>query len=107
MPFPVQRVQTDRGREFFAYAFQDQLMEYGIKIRPNKPVSPHLNVKVERSHKTDLEEFWSMADLASPDLAMKLDEWQDYYNEFRPHGSLHGKTPWERSRRIVAQDALH
>jgi transposase InsO family protein len=36
MPFPIQRIQTDRGREFFAYDFQERLMEYGIKFRPNK-----------------------------------------------------------------------
>jgi transposase InsO family protein len=41
MPFPVQRIQTDRGREFFAYKFQERLMEYGIMFRPNKPRSPH------------------------------------------------------------------
>jgi transposase InsO family protein len=96
MPFPIQRIQTDRGREFFAYAFQEQMMEYGIKFRPNKPASPHLNGKVERSQKTDLEEFWSRVDLTSPDLEKQLDDWQCYYNEFRSHGSLKGKTPWER-----------
>lgn len=96
MPFPVQRIQTDRGREFFAYAVQERLMEYGIKFRPIKPASPHLNGKVERSQKTDLEEFWATVDLTSSDLEKKLDDWQVYYNEFRPHGSLHGQTPWER-----------
>jgi hypothetical protein len=25
-PFPIQRIQTDRGREFFAYCFQEKLM---------------------------------------------------------------------------------
>ncbi len=39
-PFPIQRIQTDRGREFFAYAFQEKLMEYGIKFRPLRPASP-------------------------------------------------------------------
>jgi transposase InsO family protein len=96
MPFPIQRIQTDRGREFFAYDFQERLMECGIKFRPNKPVPPYLNGKVERSQKTDLKEFWAMIDLASDDLEKKLDDWQIYYNEFRPHGSLHGQTPWER-----------
>ncbi len=96
MPFPIQRIQTDRGREFFAYEFQERLMEYGIKFRPNKPRSPHLNGKVERSQKTDIEEFYSTVDLKDPALAQKLDEWQCYYNEFRPHGALGGKTPWEK-----------
>lgn len=78
MPFPIQRLQIDRGREFFAYVFQERMMEYGIKFRPNKPASPHLNGKVERSQKTDLEEFWSTVDLMSPNLEKQLDEWQIY-----------------------------
>jgi transposase len=28
MPFPIQRIQTDHGREFFAYDFQERLMGY-------------------------------------------------------------------------------
>jgi hypothetical protein len=31
-PFPIQRIQPDRGSEFFAYIFQETLMEYGIKF---------------------------------------------------------------------------
>ena len=46
-PFPVQRIQPDRGLEFFAEGFQQKLMSLGIKFRPNKPGSLHLNGKVE------------------------------------------------------------
>src|SRR3712207_5143383 len=42
MPFPVQRVQTDRGGEFFAYEVQNDLREQQIKFRPNRPRAPHL-----------------------------------------------------------------
>ena len=84
LPFPIQRIQTDRGMEFFAYEFQQRLMDYAIKFRPIKPRSPHLNGKVERTQKTDWEEFYSTVDLASPDLNDKLREWQDYYNHERP-----------------------
>jgi transposase InsO family protein len=48
MPFPVQRVQTDRGREFFAVAVQQWLMDYCIKFRLIKPASPHLNGSARR-----------------------------------------------------------
>ena len=71
-PFPVQRIQTDRGREFFAYSFPERLMEYGIKFRPIKPGSPHLNGKVERSQRTDLEEFYATANLKASDLQDRL-----------------------------------
>lgn len=47
-PFAIQRIQTDRGLEFFAENVQQKLMELGIKFRSNKPGSPHLNGKVER-----------------------------------------------------------
>ena len=40
MPFAFQRIQTDRGREFFAVKFQERLQEWGIKFRPIKPRSP-------------------------------------------------------------------
>ena len=43
-----------------------------------------------------MEEFYATADLKDPALPEKLDEWQVYYNEFRPHSALRSKTPWER-----------
>lgn len=50
MPFPVQRVQTDRGREFFAYKVQEWLMAACIKFRPIRPRLPYLMEKW-REHK--------------------------------------------------------
>lgn len=96
MPFPIQRVQTDRGGEFFAQKVQEKLMQCGIKFRPVRPASPHLNGKVERSQKTDKIEFWANCDLSDQDLELRLAEWQHYYNWRRPHGALKGKTPIER-----------
>ena len=93
MPFPIQRIQTDRGREFFADKVQQRLMEWEIKFRPIKPRSPHLNGKVERSQKTDLQEFWSTVDLKAADLQQQLDEWQHFYNWHRPHTALNGRSP--------------
>jgi transposase InsO family protein len=49
MPFAIQRIQTDRGLEFFAEAVQQRLFDWGIKFRPIRPRSPHLNGKVSRS----------------------------------------------------------
>lgn len=93
MPFAIQRIQTDRGLEFFAYKVQERLMEYGIKFRPVKPRSPHLNGKVERTQRTDLDEFYSTVDLKDPDLPNLLSQWQFHYNWFRSHSSLNGKAP--------------
>lgn len=96
MPFPIQRIQTDRGREFFAMKVQEKLMELGIKFRPNKPASPHLNGKVERSQKTDKAEFYATIDIKSDDIDILLAEWQHYYNWDRPHSAHKGRSPMER-----------
>lgn len=96
LPFPIQRLQTDRGGEFFALTFQKALRRQRIKFRPIRPRSPHLNGKVERSQQTDRIEFWATVDLESPELELHLDEWQHFYNWFRPHSALGGMTPADR-----------
>jgi len=101
-PFPVQRIQTDWGTEFFNYRFQEELHEHFIKFRPIKPRSPHLNGKVERTQQTDKSEFWRVLDFA--DLSLDLNalalEWERFYNHKRPHSSLNGKTPWQKFREV-------
>lgn len=96
--FPIQRIQTDWGSEFFNDRFQEELMEHFIKYRPIRPRSPHLNGKVERGQQTDKAEFYSLLNLKNKSLPLKklLSEWEYYYNHHRPHSSLGGKTPWEK-----------
>ena len=100
MPFPIQRIQTDRGQEFFAYAVQDYLKKEKIKFRPIKPLSPYLNGKVERTQRTELDEFYSSIDHKDPELHSKLLIWEDYYNKQRAHSFLHGNTPWEKYKAL-------
>lgn len=97
LPFPVQRVQTDRGTEFTAYDVRETLMQWGVKWRPNRARQPHLNGKVERVQKTDLDEFYATVDLRQPIEALnqQLEQYQDYYNWERVHGST-GVTPGQR-----------
>ena len=96
MEFPIQRIQSHRGTEFFAYKVQERLMEYGVKFRPIRPGAPHLNGKVERSQKTDKLEFYATTDVTDTELDIRLSEWQHYYNWQRPHGALNGKTPMQK-----------
>jgi transposase InsO family protein len=66
----------------------------------SSPPHPRLNGKVERSHRIDAEEFYRQLKGVLIDDAQlfndKLQEWQDFYNYHRPHGSLGGQTPYER-----------
>jgi len=95
MPFPVQRIQTDRGTEFTSYLVREALQDWKIKWRPNRPRSPHLNGKVERVQKTILDEFYETVDLRSSDLQFQLTEWEYYYNHERIHGAL-GVSPMKK-----------
>ena len=75
-------------------------MDRGIRHIYIKPATPRLNGKVERSHRIDGEEFYRQLKGVVIDDAQlfndRLQEWQDFYNYHRPHGSLGGQTPYER-----------
>jgi transposase InsO family protein len=57
-PFPIKRLQSDHGQEFF-FAFVLGVEAAGNRYRYIRPRRPQQNGKVERSHRIDHEEFWS------------------------------------------------
>jgi transposase InsO family protein len=58
--------------------------------------TPQLNGKVERSHRSDQQEFYQLLSYKGDvDLEAKLIEWENFYNFNRPHGAFNGKTPYE------------
>jgi transposase InsO family protein len=107
MPFAIQRVQTDRGTEFFAEAVQRRLVAEAVKFRPIPPRSPHLNGKVERAQRTILEEFWPTVDPKGADVADRLAEWVHHYNWERQHEALNGSTPIDRVCERAGKTPLH
>jgi transposase InsO family protein len=104
VPFAIQRVQTDRGAEFFAAEVQRRLMAGAIKFRPIPPRSPHLNGKVERAQRTVLEEFWATVDAQAPDIGDQLALWVHHYNWDRPHEALGRPVPDRPGLRARRQD---
>jgi transposase len=56
LPFPIRKLQSDNGAEF-PLAFSLIVQEAGIRYRYITPRRPEQNGKVERSHRTDQEEF--------------------------------------------------
>lgn len=94
-PFRIKVVRTDNGHEFQA-KFHWHVEDQGMIHVYIKPASPHLNGKVERSHLTDKREFYQLLTYKGDvDLKKKLAEWENFYNFFRPHWALKGKTPYE------------
>jgi transposase InsO family protein len=100
LPFRIHVIQTDNGAEFQSQ-FHWHLEGLDIRHVYIRPRTPHLNGKVERSHRVDDQEFYQLLDRngISDDIHLfneKLREWEDYYNYHRPHGALDGQTPYER-----------
>lgn len=93
-PFSILAIQTDNGHEFLAefraYLEQQKIPHYFIE-----PRSPKQNSYVERSHRTDDDEFYSRGNgyYGIKKLLPKLKTWQNEYNTVRPHQSLNYLTP--------------
>ena len=94
-PFRIHTIRTDNGHEFQAQ-FHWHVRDLGMHHVYIKPATPRLNGKVERSHRTDQEEFYQLLSYTGDqDLAAKLTEWERFYNFHRPHMAHQGKTPFE------------
>lgn len=70
----------------------------GIEHKLSRPGTPQHNGFVERSHRTDEEEFYGTTKTASLDtvtLNSKIGLWQDEYNTLRRHSSCKNLPPIE------------
>lgn len=110
-PFPIEQIQTDNDTAFTdrflrtphakpstPHPFVALLRSYGIRHKLLPPGMKELNGKVERSHKTDDQEFyWRLPTWISFDEFLRqLSRWTFEYNHYRPHSSLKMKTPVQR-----------
>jgi len=104
-PFPIQAVQTDNGapfqKEFARECTTLQLLHYFTH-----PRSPKENTYVEISHGADEREFYQQGNVSFDfdTMRKKLKEWQDVWNNVRPHQALNYLTPkqyyekWQHGR---------
>lgn len=102
LPFPIQQIRTDRGHEVQAQ-FHWHVEYLGIRHAYIKARTPQLNGKVERSHRSDQDEFYQLLSYKDDvDLHKKLDEWEQFYNFARPHGAHQRRTSYESLREKLA-----
>lgn len=99
MPFQVRAIQVDGGSEFMK-DFEQACFQMGLKLFVLPPHSPKLNGRVERAHRTHLDEFYAVYDLDYhiPSLNLVLKEWERIYNFVRPHRALDNLSPAEYIR---------
>lgn len=100
-PFKANFIQTDNGLEFQA-RFGAFLKECGYEHHYIHKGNPNENAVIERSFRTDEEEFfWRIRKATSIiDLNMQYHAYLHEYNTERPHLSLDMMTPEEKLRSV-------
>ena len=112
-PFTITGIQTDNATIFTnryvgyrkstdplnpkLHVFDTLCREHGITHYLIDPGKPAQNGKVERSHRTDREEFWRKVQFRTlPELKEKHAIYMAWHNNEREHLGINGLTPKEK-----------
>jgi transposase InsO family protein len=93
-PFSVQAIQSDGGAEFLGH-FTKTVTELRLTHYFNRPYYPQGNGRIERSFRTDDDEFYHVQDLPADfgGLRTALLTWNHRYESWRLHQALGYLTP--------------
>jgi transposase InsO family protein len=93
----IERVMTDNGSCYKAFAFRRACRQLGIRHIRTRPYTPKTNGKAERFIQTSLREWaYARAYRTSRQRAAELPYWLHRYNWHRPHGSIGSMPPISR-----------
>lgn len=100
-PFLIKKIQTDNGSPF-QKEFDKLCKELNLPHYYIHPRTPKENTYVEISHGADEREFYQQGNICSilPIMQERIKEWEDVWNNFRPHEALGQITPAEFSQRL-------
>ncbi|MGW7489330.1 IS481 family transposase [Streptomyces sp. NPDC054786] len=100
----VERVLTDNAWAYTKNTWRQTCRELGIQPRWTRPWRPQTNGKVERFHRTLLEE-WAYHQPYTSDAERQaaFPDWLDWYNYHRPHTGISGHTPASRVTNLSGQ----
>ncbi|MDI6915981.1 MAG: integrase core domain-containing protein [Desulfitobacteriaceae bacterium] len=111
-PFPIKAVQTDNGSTFLR-EFDRLCQAKGIPHYFIYPRTPKQNTYVEISQGADKREFYQQGNVYSilPVMQRKIKEWEDIWNNVRPHEALGQLTPSEylwklQTQRLPTKDVI-
>ena len=103
---------VDNGEEFGGRSWyklrelRKLLAGFGCKVIQNRKGHPEENAHLERSHRTDDDEFYKVRALAicsERNLIEEATGYIHYYNNFREHSSLADQTPFAYLRQQLPQ----
>jgi len=104
-PFTINNIQTDNGAPF-QKEFDRLCKDSHIPHYYTYPRSPKQNSYVEISHGADEREFYQQGNRYSilETMRSKIQEWEDVWNNIRPHASLNYLTPNEYLKKMQSSE---
>ncbi|WP_181143551.1 IS481 family transposase [Streptomyces cinnamoneus] len=100
----VERVLTDNAWAYSKNTWRQTCHDLGISPRWTRPWRPQTNGKVERFHRTLLEEWAYHRPYTSDGERMEaFADWLHWYNYHRPHTGIGGHTPASRGTNLAEQ----
>ena len=102
---PVARVLTDNGACYRSRLWREQLAAAGISHKRTRAYRPQTNGKVERFHRTLLDE-WAYARpyRTESERRAALPGWLHFYNHHRAHTGIGGHPPASRVPNLSGQN---
>ena len=97
----VRTVLTDNGGAYKSHLFSAACSAAGVRAKRTRPYRPQTNGKVERFHRTLLEE-WAYVRVyrSEAERAAALGPWLHRYNHHRCHTAIGGEPPISRVNNV-------
>ncbi|WP_432012721.1 IS481 family transposase [Streptomyces cucumeris] len=100
----VERVLTDNAWAYTKKTWHQTCHDLGIQPRWTRPWRPQTNGKVERFHRTLLDEWaYQRPYTSDAERQAAFPDWLDWYNYHRPHTGISGHTPASRVTNLSGQ----
>jgi hypothetical protein len=100
----IERVLTDNAWAYTKTTWRDTCHKLGINPRFTRPWRPQTNGKVERFHRTLLEEWaYHRPYTSDAERQAAFPDWLDWYSYHRPHTGISGQTPASRVTNLPGQ----
>ena len=100
----VERVLTDNGGAYRSRPFRKACRWLGISTKRTRPYRPQTNGKAERFIQTLIRKWaYAMPYDTSEQRRAALPAWLRFYNEQRPHASLHQRPPLSKLAQFAEQ----
>jgi len=100
----IERVLTDNAWTYTKNTWRQACHELDIERRYTRPWRPQTNGKVERFHRTLLDEWaYQRPYTSETERQEAFPDWLDWYNYHRPHTGISGHTPASRVTNLPEQ----